>query len=86
MSSARIRQIVVKCRGDQAQVWASAFIDSDTIAIDPHKSIRNERQQGFKFLLERFLAMVVFVEQDTDVASQMAHQFFNDTTADAVGR
>jgi hypothetical protein len=26
--------------------------------------------------------MVVFVEQDTDVASQMAHQFFNDTTAD----
>ena len=84
MLGMRIRQIIIKCRGDQAQVRASALIDNDTFAVNPNKSIFNEWQQGFKFLHKRFTVVIDFFRDLFDVADKIAHQLLDNATADPI--
>ena len=79
-----IVQISVKCRCNQAQVWASALLDNDAVAIDPHKTISGKWPQGFKLMPKRFLNPVVLVQEFSDVAIKVAHEFFDDAAANAV--
>ena len=84
MPDVRIGQIGIECRRNQAQVWASALLDNDAVAIDPHKTISSKWPQGFKLMLKRFLDPVVLVQEFSDVAIKMAHEFFDDAAANAV--
>ena len=42
MPDVGIGQIGIECRRNQAQVWASALLDNDAVAIDPHKTISSK--------------------------------------------